>query len=226
MVRKRTSVTLGVFVMFLLINSVFVSAITGSMGNAKMILYPEVGGLFATTIDKSILTKNVNDVPINIKLEADSKAAEFIKIIDKEFVLQPGEDKKATFEIKVRKEGRYEGKINVFFTPLESNNSSKPGVALSSTIIVIASKADNYEESEESDDSQDGESNDVEDEGVSVMTGSAVGDGEKNSVGVKLLSLSTLILVIILGTLLYVTSRKQFYGKKRGRGDGKKRKNK
>ena len=132
---KKGTIVFGIAVI-LLLNLVVVSAITANMGNARMILYPEVNGWTTTKIQKSILVKNVNDVSINISLVADSDAEKFIQITDKDFVLLPGEQKAARFVVEVKTEGTYEGKINVFFKP--QNNES--GVVLSSTIIAVAKK--------------------------------------------------------------------------------------
>src|SRR3989344_8322767 len=96
-----------------------VKAITGSMGNARMVLYPEVDGEREVVIEKTILVKNVNDAPINITLVVDEDATDFIKVIDDYFILQSDEEKNAKFEVRVKKEGVYIGKVNVFFKPLE-----------------------------------------------------------------------------------------------------------
>jgi len=45
-----------------------------------MVLYPEVNGWFSTTIEKSILVKNVNDEEIKITLEADEEGKEFVRV--------------------------------------------------------------------------------------------------------------------------------------------------
>jgi len=146
-----------VIAIIILINVTFISALTGSMGNAKMILRPEVNGFTTTTIEKSILTNNVNDIPINITLEI-GEGEDFLELIDEEYTLNPGENRKAEFLVKVRKEGTYNGKINVFFSPIEGK---EPGVVLSSTIIVIAKKDQGYEEiDDETEPSDEEESND------------------------------------------------------------------
>ncbi|MCK5149362.1 hypothetical protein KAJ87_00355 [Candidatus Pacearchaeota archaeon] len=193
------------FIMLILVNSVLVSAITGSMGNARMILYPEVNGWFTKTIEKSILVKNVNDIPINITLIPDKEGEEFLEVIDKNFILQPGDEKKAEFLVKVKKQGRYEGKINVFFSPI---NSKKPGVVLSSTIIVIAEKEKDYEEIEE----EEKEKN----EEVNVITGGNIGINEegKSVKGLIFLSFSSFILLTILGYLIFLMKEKKSKSKK------------
>jgi len=212
---KRMKLMLVVLMIFF-VNLSFVSAISGSMGNARMILYPEVNGWTNTIIEKTIFTKNVNDVPIKVELKLGSEDSTFLEIVDSEFILQPGESKKANFLIKVKKEGRYEGKINVFFSPTEGNSA---GVVLSSTIIVIAKKDQGYDEIEEE-----------EDLNFSV-TGNAIGIGEESSIKQinllpLILTISTTLLIILLAGLIYwseIKDKKQVEkNKKKGKNKNEK----
>ena len=100
-----------------------VSAITGSIGNARMILRPDIGD----TIERSILVKNVNEVALDIELSAAGDLADEIEIIDSEFQLAAGAEKNAKFKIEVKKKGTTESKINVKFSPTDGGN----GVGLS-----------------------------------------------------------------------------------------------
>lgn len=206
--KMKRSLVFTFAILFLLANSVLVSAITGSMGNARMILYPEVNGWTNTVIEKSISITNVNDMPINITLALDSNATKFIELIDETFILQPEENKAAQFEIRVKKEGRYDGKINVFFRPV---NGTEGGVVLSSTIIVIAKKDQGYEE-----DNTDTDTNPDTDNTGEVDLG---GEEKKPVLSnlVKFWGASTLVLLLILLALLYILS------KKRGRSKRKKK---
>jgi hypothetical protein len=195
---KKRFVLASVLIVLLLLN--LTSALTGSIGNAKMVLYPEVNGWLTTTIEKSILVKNVNEEYINIKLEVDAEGNNFLELIDEEFILAPGEEKKAQFLVKVRNEGTYNGRINVFFSPIEGKS---PGVVLSSNIIVIAKKDSGYEESEE-------EENDNEiNESVSVITGGAVGVGDKSGeLRIPLLlGVSSLVLLAVLAILIFMMNK-------------------
>ena len=130
-------ITVPFILLIVVILSSSVLAITGSIGNARMILRPEVG-LLGTTLEKTILVKNVNNETISVKLEASEEFKDMVKIIDSEFLLQQGEEKKARFEIKLKKPGDYGGRIGVFFK--EINDTKSQGVALSSTIIIHATK--------------------------------------------------------------------------------------
>jgi len=199
----KKGITLGFVLLLVLINSMFISAITGSIGNAKMVLYPEVNGWTNTVIEKTVLVKNVNDVPINITLELDENATKFIEIIDKSFILEPGEELKAKFEVKVKKEGKYEGRINVFFRPTEGKES---GVVLSSNIVVIASKDNGYEEENEE------ESNEENTDDNPNTTEIENNNGNKTNNVLILLSISTIVLFLLLLMLAYIANKKK--GKK------------
>ena len=121
---------LAVLFFFILVSPVFVSAITGSIGNARMILRAETGD----EIEKYVLVKNVNDVAIDVQISVSGDLAEHIDIQDESFTLEAGDEKKAYFTVDVKKSGTSESKINVQFTPVDGGN----GVGLSSTVIVIA----------------------------------------------------------------------------------------
>lgn len=127
---SNKSVIFSIFILltlFIFVSNVY--AITGSIGNARMVLRLELGD----KIEKSILVKNINDVPVNVELTAIGDLEDFITIKDKSFSLDPHEEKKAFFTIDVKKGGTTETKINVKFSPTDGGN----GVGLSSTILVI-----------------------------------------------------------------------------------------
>lgn len=107
------------------------SAITASIGNSRMILYPEPG----QSIDKYILVKNVNNVSVQIDLTVSGDLADGIKIKDNNFTLQPGDEKKAYFTVTPKVEGTTQTHILVRYTPPQGS-----GVGLTSTVIVVASK--------------------------------------------------------------------------------------
>jgi hypothetical protein len=203
--KMKRSLVLTFAILFLITNSVLVSAITGSMGNARMVLYPEVNGWTNTVIEKSINVYNVNNVSINITLSPDANATKFINVIDKTFILEPGENKTAQFEVKVRKEGTYQGQINVFF---RSANGTEGGVVLSSTIIVIAKKNQGY-----TDNSTDTTNNNPSGNGTHV--GNPTGSGQGLSTPVIVFGISTIVLIIILLLLLYIWNKKRSKSKKR-----------
>ena len=198
---KRLGV--AVVVLFIVLVSLgAVSAITGAMGNAKMVLYPEVNGWTYTEIEKSLLIKNVNNESINITLQVDAETGEFIELIDESFILEPKTERKAQFTVKVKEEGTYKGKIAVFFSGL---GKQKAGVALSSEVIVIARKDQG---------SRGGEENTG---GVGQEDTGGVISGEKKSslTTSGLLIVPVLVLSIILVALMIIMMKKRKKGGKR-----------
>jgi len=194
--------SVGVFLVLLLfifsISSVV--AITGSIGNARMILRADTGD----TLEKYILVKNVNEVALDIELSATGDLAEYIKIQDDKFSLEPNSEKMAYFTVKVKKSGTTDGKINVLFTPTDGGS----GVGLSSTVIVIA-------EGEEDTSwfgwgGNDDEPDDVDntDDNVSVSFGGGNnndGDGADFSMSPVAIGLlvTALMLIIFIGLLVF-----------------------
>jgi hypothetical protein len=201
--------TLAFAILFLISSSAIISATTGSIGNAKMVLYPEVNGWTNTVIEKTISVNNVNDFAVNITLKPDSNATKFIDIIDESFILQPGEEKKAQIEIKVKKEGRYEGRINVFFKPVEGEDA---GVVLSSTIVVFAKKDQGYDDSD-----TDNSTNTNTNDNTNTTNINTNPDGSKidKSKFIKFRGLSTIILLIVLLILLYIWGKKRNQSKRK-----------
>lgn len=185
-------IILGIFILLLMIFVSNVYAITGSIGNARMVLRPELGD----KIEKSILVRNINDVPVNIELVVLGDLEKYITIKDNNFTLQPEEERKAFFVIDVQKGGVTETKINVKFTPTDGEN----GVGLSSTIILIVEE-------------EEGDWNllnlfDNKEENSTVSIGQKSNDVSKEKSKLLILgSLSTFVLFIILLILVFLTSR-------------------
>ncbi|HLC31916.1 MAG TPA: hypothetical protein VJK51_04565 [Candidatus Nanoarchaeia archaeon] len=123
---KRQQMLVSVMLLFLFVGSV--SAITASLGNSRMVLRLEKG----EEVERYLTLKNVNDVPVTIDLDTAGELANSISLVDTSFILQPNEERRAYFTVKVSKDGQREGKINVRFTPPEGN-----GVGLSATIIAL-----------------------------------------------------------------------------------------
>ena len=174
------------FVVVLIFLSSSVFAITGSIGNARMILRAEQGD----SIEKYILVKNVNNVSVNIELSASGDLEDYVDIKDSNFSLGPEEEKKAYFTIQAAKPGTTETKINVKFSPVDGKN----GVGLSSTVIVITKETGWFDWL--GDDSE-------EDEGIGV-------EPDDNSAETKVdnpksLSGKSLVLIGLLITTLIVT---------------------
>ncbi|MBW2971042.1 hypothetical protein KY320_02680, partial [Candidatus Woesearchaeota archaeon] len=101
-----------------------VFALSASIGNARMILYPEIVAGKETVIEKTILVKNVNNVSIEVELTAHGDLEEMVEIIDSNFILEPFESREAAFTLTVTQPGRYEGNIAVAFSEYPENKDS------------------------------------------------------------------------------------------------------
>ncbi len=158
-----------------------VMAVTGKIGNARMILNLEEGD----SLDRSIQVINDNNVSINISLVAEGVLKESLEVEDSEFILGPNEEKKAKFTVNADLEpGQYEGKIRVTFNPLEANES---GVGLASNIILNV-----YEKGSLPDNSN-----------------TRVGENKILSSPIFLLVISTIILLAIAVVLVYISGKRK-----------------
>lgn len=119
----------SILVALILLSPEFTTAITASLGNSRMTLRAAPDEI----VEKSILVKNVNDVPLTINVSTSGELADNIIIKEKTFRLNPGEEKKMIFTIKAEEEGKTESKINFGFNPDEGN-----GIGLSSVITFLS----------------------------------------------------------------------------------------
>ncbi len=137
MVKTINGIIVLCLVIFLFILTLHnVDAITGKIGNGRMVLNSEVG----ETIEKSIRVINDNDVALNISVFTGGNNSELIKIYDTDFILEPGQEKNAKFSIKGVSPGRYDTKIFIQFSSL---NDKEAGVGLSSQVVLIVHEANN-----------------------------------------------------------------------------------
>jgi hypothetical protein len=181
----------GIFgIILLLVFLSSVSAITGSIGNARMILRVDQGDV----IERSILVKNVNDVAIDVEMFAEGDLKDYLTLEEEVFHLEPGEEKKAYFSLEVVEAGTTETTVNVKFTPVDGKN----GVGLTSTIIVIAKDKGLKDIFFGGDD---------EDEEGSILTGDVVKEGGSNP-AFLFFGLTFLIFVAVL-VFLFVMIRKK-----------------
>lgn len=181
-----------------------VYGIRAEIGNARTIINTDWEG--EKTIERAILVRNVNDVPVDIDLRASEEIEDIIELIDKEFRLEPGEEKKARFDIVLKKPGEWAGKIFVRFTP-ELGNS----IVLSSALILGAGANEGVDIPDDAiDDDEDlveivdDDVNLDVDEDDSDLSGNAVGFGinkPKNNDNERVTPYVT-ILVIILSVLI------------------------
>ena len=146
-------------------------------------------------IEKYILVKNVNDIPLTIDLIAAGELADEVKLKENSFVLYPKEEKRAYFTITAAKSGTTETKINVKFTPEEGN-----GIGLSSSIIIITPGEDSEEDSEDT----ENPSTD------SPITGNAISDNlPKISKTTILIVLSAVLILALLALIIYSINKKK-----------------
>jgi len=117
---------------FLLLVIPVANALTGSIGNARAIVSVTLDE-DSKVIDREILVQNVNNESVKVTLEPKDDFETIVNILDKEFVLQPNEEKKARYQITVTQPGIYNGQVVVLF---EAMQGKSPGVALPSTIIL------------------------------------------------------------------------------------------
>ena len=195
--RKRESLTLLILLIGIIVSLNYVGAITGKIGNGKMILDAEVGD----TIDRTILVINDNNVSVNITLFASGDLVNNTEIIDKNFILQPGEQKKAEFIIKIKQPGTTNTRINVQFQPLNPDNPKESGIGLSAQIIVRAVGEGELVDEETSSDGTEETNSTI----ISRLTGSVIGNNKNFAIG---LGISSLVLLIILIILLSIFSSK------------------
>ena len=141
------------------------------------------------TINRSIRVINDNEVSLNITLFPSGDFEDEINIIDENFILNPGDEKNARFNLKLEEPGKYEGRINVKFSPIGTKES---GVGLASQITI----------------------NVHEENGVNVNGG----DNESNSISSNktavILMITTLALFVMLSALVYMLKIRG--GNKRG----------
>lgn len=217
MVIKKISI-LTIAILFLISSSAFISATVGTLGNARMILYPEVNGWTNTVIPKTILVENQNNFTLNISVKADGNATKFIDVINSSFVLQPGEEEKAQIEIKVKKVGTYQGEVDVYFIPASGKDA---GVVLSSTIIVIAKKNQGYTDTNNQTDTSDNSNTDAGsgDNSTNGSTTKLSSNTQKANLSPQTIiwDISTFVLLVFLLILLYIWGKKRSQSKKRKR---------
>jgi hypothetical protein len=203
--KRNIFTVLGILLMIILISNVF--ALTAKIGNARMVLRVDTG----EQIKRSIRVINDNDVSVEINLFASGDLKDDIEIIDNNFILQPGEEKRAYFTIDVKKSGTTESNINVKFIPEQGN-----GAGISSTIIIIAKggiidgNIDDVNDADINDDVVDVNDDDVadadEDSDTFSITGNVIVNNLTNGKNSKLIavSLMTIMVFVVFVVLLIV----------------------
>ncbi len=192
---NKTLIILFLSVVTILFLSSMVLAVTGKIGNARVVLYPEVDG--KTTIDRTILVINDNDFDVDINITASEEFKDIVQIQDNQFTLKAGEQKDARFKIVLKQLGDYDGKLMVYFT----QRGEKQGVALASRIIIHATGPGGQNV------------NATDSGGVNVGGNRTTGNVIKNTGGkispaLIILGVSTLVCVLILVYLMILINNR------------------
>jgi hypothetical protein len=190
MKRKGTTQILLLIVIGILISLNYASAITAKIGNGRMTLNTEVGDV----IDRTVLVINDNNVTVNITVSPAGGLQNDTSIVDKNFILLPGEQKNAEFIINVKQPGTTTTRINVQFSPIAQNKS---GVGLSAQIIINAygkGKLPQEQTNNETD--------------KNPITGNVINEGSGSNVFVMMGIISLVLLVVLVFLLIYLSKKK------------------
>jgi len=209
--KKSVFVVVGILMILIVFGS-FASALTASIGNAKMIVRANPGD----EVRKSILVKNTNDVAVEISLESVGDIADWIDLDDETFILNPGAERKAWFTIDAKSSGSYEGRIQVGFSSTEED--SKGGVGLSSVILLrVSGDEDNTDNTDYTDGDEDTATNSSVNIG-GTGTGNVISNSNSEISAGTVLAVSSLILMIVLVVVLvFLAKKKSKINKKRGK---------
>lgn len=159
-------------------------ALSASIGNARMILYPEIAPGETVTIERTILVRNINNVSVLIHLDPFEELENMTEILDNDFVLEPLQEKDARFRLTIEEPGRYEGSIAVSFAPAEDPQGS--GVGLLSNIIVIAREA-----------------NETTQTNQTTQVNQTQPDEESKSIANPLVGLGIIVIIIAIGLAVF-----------------------
>lgn len=210
---KKNIAFIGVLILIILSSSFLVSAVTGKIGNGRMVLSMEVGD----TIERYVNVINSNDEPVNITLFVSGDLKDELKLEDTNFILEPNTEKRANFIYKAKKAGNYDTKINVQFAPLNAKN----GVGLSSTVIIKVygqgDLPDNTNTNINTDENSTGSVNIKPNSNNAIINN----DGTKFN-PIYLFGISTIVLLVVFLGLLYFIYSKKTRGVKGGVANGNK----
>jgi len=191
-----------------------VLALSATIGNAKMILRPDITPGEVTRIQKSILIKNVNEYPVTVTLTPDDTLAQIINMPTTEYKLQPDEQVDVPFTITLTREGKYDGKIFVLFKPDDPNIRDSP-VGLTSRVIIVTSGYTGEEETETPENesvrvqeqpTQDNETAQVEEGNVTPAPRTPTQPQHYQTVGSKtpnpVVAIVTVLVVVLVGGII------------------------
>jgi len=182
----------SIFVLLLVLTT-SVLALSASIGNARMVLYPKIAPGEKATIEKTILVRNINNVSVLIHLDPLQDLTNMTEILDNDFVLEPLQEKDARFKLTIKEPGRYEGNIAVSFTPVEDIQGAG-GVGLLSNIIIIAR-----------------EGNETTQIGINqtTQTNQTQPTHEKGPIANPLMGLGIVLIIIVIGLIVFLKFSKR-----------------
>jgi len=213
-------------------SSINVTALSGSIGNARAVLNYKLDAGDVIVEDRAIKVSNVNDQSIDVELRVSESIKGIIELTDKQFSLAPGEEKEAAYRIKIKKAGNYDGTINVYFKPQDQGT----GVVLASRLVIIVNGNGDFSNIENDlvvvdntiiDDNlpvnnsdsilnhnppkQEGE--DGNGEGVSVSSSKGAAISDDGSVASPFMGAFIVLVIIVIGLFVFYAVRKK--GRKR-----------
>ncbi|MDO8509084.1 MAG: hypothetical protein Q7S27_05370 [Nanoarchaeota archaeon] len=179
------------------------SGLSASIGNSRMVLRVGV----EEEIQKSILVRNVNDVPVLINITVLGDLAENIILKESSFNLEPSEERKVYFLISADQAGKTESRISFSFVPIiEEGIGEGNGVGFSSVITVIADDQYKGQTESEDDDNYYGNNDIINKDGISSKISGKTVDSNKGKIfSANILIISTAILLGILIILYFLS---------------------
>ena len=114
-------------------------ALKGSIGNGRIYIDEVLKTGETKVVERTIQVNNRNNMSIAIKVAAVGEIQNITEIIDKEFMLEPGESKDARFRVMLSGEMNLQGRIAVGFAPATPGGA---GVGLQS-LVQISTAVDN-----------------------------------------------------------------------------------
>ena len=191
--------------------------LVASIGNARMVLYPELINGETVEINKSIYVQNMNNESVQIDLFTEGNFSNYVEVLDQSFILDINESRDARFVLTVNELGRVDGKIFVRFSSLkndtvptynltqEVNRTDRGGFGLASNIIIISKE-------KEVNNSIENESIDIEINETNHMNESIEEEGENKKNSFPLVPLLIIIGVAAVLAVFIVGGRTE--GKK------------
>ena len=139
---KKAAVPLLLMLIFLLLLSLnVVSAITGNVENSRHVLKLDPGEI----VERSFTVKNLENQDVGVKLDVEGNLKDNIRILQEEFIVEAGKDKKVKFYVSAQDSGTLDAKINVVFSSLDGKQNLPLDVVVIVNVGNQAFDADDWE---------------------------------------------------------------------------------